>query len=109
MAERIKLTKQQIKWRRQYEEKRVELAVVLESGALLQGSAVEQRYERKTKGGIKECGPYHLWTRKVQGKTVTVSLTEEQYAQVGQAINTRRAVDKLLKEMQRLSQQLLLE
>lgn len=100
--------KQQENWRRRYDEKREELAVALQAGALMQGSAVQQRYQRKTKGGIKECGPYHLWTRKERGKTVTVSLTEEQYRQVGQAIATRRKVDKLLKEMQRISQRMLM-
>ena len=73
----------------------------------IQGSAVEQRYKRKTKSGYKECGPYHLWTRKVRAKTVTVSLTEEQYKTVGEAITTRRKIDKLLKEMQRILQQIL--
>ena len=97
--------KQLEKWRVQYERKGTELAVALQSGALLQGSAVEQRYQRKTKSGIKECGPYHLWTRKERGKTVTVSLTDDQYREVGQAIATRRKVDKLLKEMQRLSKE----
>jgi hypothetical protein len=101
-------TKQQEKWHRQYDEKREELAVALQAGALMQGSAVQQRYQRKTKSGIKECGPYHLWTRKERGKTVTVSLTEEQYQQVGQAIANRRKIDKLLKEMQRISQRMLL-
>jgi hypothetical protein len=100
--------KQLEKWRAEYEKKRRELAVALQSGALLQGSAVQQRYQRKTKSGTKECGPYHLWTRKERGKTVTVSLTEEQYLEIGQAIATRRKVDKLLKEMQRLSQRMLL-
>jgi hypothetical protein len=100
--------KQQEKWRRQYDERREELAVALQAGALMQGSAVQQRYQRKTKSGIKECGPYHLWTRKERGKTVTVSLTEEQYQQVGQAIANRRKIDKLLKEMQRISQRMLL-
>lgn len=100
--------RQQETWRRQYEKKREELVAALQAGALMQGSAVLQRYQRKTKSGIKECGPYHLWTRKEHGKTVTVSLTEEQYRQVGQAIASRRKIDKLLKEMQRISQRMLL-
>ena len=100
--------KQQEKWRREYEEKQRELTAALQTGALLQGSAVQQRYQRKTRSGLKECGPYHLWTRKVRGKTVTVSLTEEQHRKVEQAIATRRKVDQLLKEMQQLSQHMLL-
>jgi len=101
-------TEQQEKWRREYEQKRAELAAALQGNVVLQGSAVLQRYQRKTKSGIKQCGPYHLWTRKVRGKTVTVSLTKEQYQEVGHAIATRRKIDKLLKEMQRLSQRMLL-
>jgi hypothetical protein len=56
----VTTTKQQEKWRAEYEEKGMELAAALQAGALLQGSAVQQRYQRKTKSGTKECGPYHL-------------------------------------------------
>lgn len=109
MSEKSEAANRHAKWRRDYEEKRAELAEVLEGGAILQGSAVEQRYKRKTKSGLKECGPYHLWTRKKRGKTVTVSLTSEQHREVGEAIATRRRIEVLLKEMQQLSEQMLLD
>lgn len=101
--------KEEGKWRLQYEAKRAELVSTLQADALLQGSAVLQRYERKTKSGIKQCGPYHLWTRKERGKTVTVSLTEEQFVEVKKVIATRRKIERLLKEMQRISQRMLLD
>jgi len=99
----------QQKWQRDYAVLQAELQTALNAGPILQGSAVIQRYKRQTKRGIKECGPYYLWTRKVKGKTVTVSITHEQYRKISQAVATRRKVDKLLKAMQDISQKIILQ
>jgi len=106
--ERTVSPEDQERWREEYQELQTELEATLQTGAILQGSAVVQRYQRQTKDGAKDCGPYYLWTRKVRGKTVTVSLTVTQFAKVSEAIAIRRKTDKLLKRMQQLSQQLLL-
>jgi hypothetical protein len=110
MSDKVKENnRQHQRWQQRYDELRAELKAVLESGPIMQGSAVIQRYKRQTKSGLKSCGPYYLWTRKVKGKTVTVSLNEEQYRSVKEAIAVRRQTDKLLKEMQKISQQILLK
>jgi cyclopropane fatty-acyl-phospholipid synthase-like methyltransferase len=54
-------------------------------------------------------GPCYQWTRKVQGKTVSVALSKEQYAWLRAAIAQWRQVQATLKEMQRLSRRVLFE
>lgn len=48
-------------------------------------------------------GPYHYWTRKVKGKTVSVSLTDEQAALFQGWMENTRALERLLKQMRRES------
>jgi hypothetical protein len=52
-------------------------------------------------------GPCYQWTRKVRGKTVSVALSREQYEWLRAAIANWRHVQQTLKEMQRLSRQVL--
>ena len=52
-------------------------------------------------------GPCYQWTRKVRGKTVSVALSADQFAWLKQAIDNWRRVQHTLKEMQRLSRQVL--
>ena len=52
-------------------------------------------------------GPCYQWTRKVRGKTVSVALSREQYEWLHTAIINWRQVQDTLKEMQRLSRQVL--
>jgi len=54
-------------------------------------------------------GPCYQWTRKVRGKTVSVALSREQYEWLDNAIANWRQVQQTLKEMQRLSRQVLFE
>jgi len=54
-------------------------------------------------------GPCYQWTRKVKGKTVSVALAREQFLWLKQAIAQWRQVQSLLKQMQRLSRQVLFE
>ena len=51
-------------------------------------------------------GPYYEWTRKVKGKTVTVRLTQEQFQLMKQWIANARQLDKIIAEMQRVSDQI---
>jgi len=48
-------------------------------------------------------GPYYEWTRKVQGKTVNVRVTKEQARLLKQWIANVRRLDKIVAEMQRVS------
>ena len=52
-------------------------------------------------------GPCYQWTRKVRGKTVSVALSREQYEWLRTAISNWREVQATLKEMQRLSREVL--
>ena len=54
-------------------------------------------------------GPCYQWTRKVKGKTVSVALSQEQYYWLKEAIANWRKLQTILKEMQRLSRQVLFE
>lgn len=48
-------------------------------------------------------GPYYQWTRKVDGKTVTVTLTNDQVARYGPWFANARALRAALNELERLS------
>ncbi|MGA3182666.1 MAG: DUF6788 family protein [Verrucomicrobiota bacterium] len=54
-------------------------------------------------------GPCYQWTRKVKGKTVSVALSKEQFEWLRTAIAQWRQLQTTLKEMQRLSRQVLFE
>jgi len=51
-------------------------------------------------------GPYYVWTRKVQGKTVTRMLTEAEGRLYTEWIQNRRRMDKTVKRMLSLSKRL---
>ena len=48
-------------------------------------------------------GPYYEWTRKVKGKTVSVSVTKEQARLLKQWIANARRLDKIVADMQLVS------
>lgn len=52
-------------------------------------------------------GPCYQWTRKVRGKTVSLALSREQFQWLRQAIENWRQAQQTLREMQRLSRQVL--
>jgi hypothetical protein len=54
-------------------------------------------------------GPCYQWTRKIKGKTVSVALSREQYEWLAVAIRQWRQLQATLKEMQKLSRQVLFE
>ena len=54
-------------------------------------------------------GPCYQWTRKVKGKTLSVALSKEQFQWLQSAIAQWRQAQATLKEMQRLSRQVLFE
>jgi hypothetical protein len=47
--------------------------------------------------------PVYQWTRKIKGKTVTVSLSVEQYRRLRLAIANQRRLTRLITAMQKLS------
>ena len=67
-----------------------------------------------SEGYVQDRGPgaggaCYPWTRKVKGKTVCVALSKQQYDWLKQAIENWRTVQKILRQMQRLSRQELFE
>jgi hypothetical protein len=52
-------------------------------------------------------GPYYQWTRKVRGKTVTVRLSREQAQALDEWMANGRRLDKIISQMQGLSQRII--
>ena len=69
--------------------------------------------DRKTRCGYPNCrcradppqlhGPYHQWTRKKNGKTVTRILTDDQLADYGPWFGNQRRLRELITELEQLS------
>src|SRR5438105_7320769 len=85
-----------VQWESQYAQLRRRLACI---GWISQGYVQDR--------GPGAGGPCYQWTRKVKGKTVSVALSREQYEWLRQAIMNWRTVQQTLREMQRLSRQIL--
>ena len=75
-----------------------------EIGIVLRGSVVERWMPCGRKGCACQAvppklhGPYHQWTRKVDGKTKTVRLTKEEAAAYRQWIENGRHLDAIIQE-----------
>jgi len=54
-------------------------------------------------------GAGYQWTRKVAGKTVTVALTAEQYQKLKEAVNNRRKLAGILRQMETVSRRILFQ
>lgn len=84
---------------RQFERRRRQLSHL---GYISQGS-VQDRSARK-RGGAG-----YQWTRKVAQKTVTVSLTPEQFVQMKQATINYRNLRQQIKQMEALSRSIIFQ
>jgi hypothetical protein len=84
---------------RQYEQLRRPLA---EIGLISQGSVQDRTVRR---GG----GAGYQWTRKVEQKTITVSLTSEQFAKMKEAVGNYRKLRRQLREMELLSRRIIFQ
>jgi hypothetical protein len=72
--------------------------------------------ERMTRCGRANCrchadppqlhGPYHQWTRKINGKTVTRILTDDQLADYQPWFGNQRKLRDLITELETLSQEI---
>lgn len=83
-------------WEAQYQNLRESLAKV---GWISEGYVQDR--------GPGAGGPCYQWTRKVRGKTLSVALSHDQYQWLRQAIQNWRQVQETLRQMQRLSRQVL--
>jgi hypothetical protein len=83
----------------EFERLRRELARL---GPISQGS-VQDRTGRH--GG----GAGYQWTRKVKAKTVSVSLTAEQFARMKEAVSNYRQLRRRLRQMENLSRRIIFQ
>ena len=67
-----------------------------QSGWVALGSVLE-----RNKPG--QGGPRYQWSRRVEGKTITVALSEEQFVWLQEAIANQRKVWKTLEQMHQLT------
>jgi hypothetical protein len=51
----------------------------------------------------------YQWTRKVAGKTVSLSLSREQFEAMKQAVSNQRGLRRILEQMEKVSRQLLFQ
>lgn len=77
-------------------------------GYVLQGSVVRRNLKRRVGTVMKTYGPYYLWTRKINGKTITVALTDEQARIIRQAIHRNRELEQRLDRLRSLSEQIII-
>ena len=84
---------------REYEQLRRPLGQI---GLISQGS-VQDRTARR--GG----GADYQWTRKVDQKTVTVSLTSEQFGKMKEAVGNYRTLRRQLRELEKLSRRIIFQ
>lgn len=80
---------------------------VVPEGYILQGSVMRRHLQRTGSRGPKAYGPYFLWTRKVDNKTVTLALTYEQAQIIEQAVRANRQMEQRLAKLRALSQQII--
>ena len=75
-------------------------ASLAQTGYISQGSVLDCSTLRRPRSGYQ-------WTRKVARKTITVSLSREQFEALGQAIENRRRLQKTIAQMEKLSRRIL--
>ena len=59
------------------------------------------------RSGLRPPRSGYQWTRKVARKTITVALSREQYVALRTAIQNRRALQKTIGKMEKLSREIL--
>jgi len=87
------------RWQQQFEHLRRQLA----RGGYISRGSVQDRTARK--GG----GAGYQWTRKVGQKTVTVSLTAQQFQEMKQAIANQRQLRRTIAEMEKISRRIIFQ
>jgi len=81
---------------------------LLPEGYVLQGSVVKRYLQRHARGASKAYGPYYLWTRKVNNKTVTHALTADRAQIIQEAIRRNRLCEQRIAKLRALSEQIIL-
>lgn len=84
---------------RAYERLRQKLARI---GYISQGSVIHRSVATSGRSGYQ-------WTRKVARKTITVSLSREQFEAMKQAVANERQLWKTIRQMEQISRQILFQ
>ena len=89
-----------------------QIAQTAQAGFILPGTLTD----RMTRCGYPGCrchadpprlhGPYHQWTRKINGKTVTRILSDDQLADYQPWFDSQRRLRELIAELEALSQEI---
>ena len=77
-------------------------------GYILKGSVMSRYLKRLSGGKTIQCGPYFLWTRKIDNKTVTKALTKQQAQLIQTAINRHRKLNLQLADLCKTSEAIIL-
>jgi hypothetical protein len=72
------------------------------TGYISQGTVLDRSNLRPPRSGYQ-------WTRKVAQKTITLALSQEQYQALKKAVANRRALEKTIAQMEKLSRQILFQ
>ena len=95
---------------RQYTARYAQAKRALQDIGFIALGSVQTRYKTCGQPGCacqndadKRHGPYYHWTRKVAGKTVSVTLTEEESDLYRKAIANSRKLDRLINILQKIS------
>jgi hypothetical protein len=76
-------------------------------GPICQGTVIKRNDVRQRGGKTKTYGPYYLWTRKLEGKTLSIALSQQQYDLLKHAIANQNRMDKILAKMRSLTEQII--
>ena len=101
-VDKAKLEKKMKTWQKDFDKQQSKLSKI---PWIVQGSVVEIA----PPPGAPRAKPRYIWTRKVNQKTVTVSLSKQQYKAFMKAIDSNRKVEKTLRDLRTISQNVLLE
>jgi len=83
---------------------------LLTLGPTIQGSILHrviQRPDPESPRRTKDYGPYHQWTRKLNGRTVIQNLTASQAKVFERAIRENRKLEKTLAQIRAISLEML--
>ena len=81
---------------------------LLPEGYVLQGSVMKRYLQRSARGASRAYGPYYLWTRKINNRTVTHALTADQAQIIQEAIRRNRLLEQRLAMLRTRSEQIIL-
>jgi hypothetical protein len=82
---------------RQYDRLRRTLA---QTGYISQGSVLDRSTLDPSRSGYQ-------WTRKVRGKTITVALSAQEFAALGQAIANERKLSQTIRQMEQIARRII--